>query len=139
MAKKITSVSDALKPCRNRPNCVSSISDARSRFVEPLRYKGSPKTARRALMKVLREQSGNTVKQVKGNYIHVECRSRLLRFVDDLELFFDEAESLIHVRSASRVGSWDLGVNRRRVEAVRKAFDKELTGAKAKKKAGANL
>lgn len=134
MAKKPTSVNNVFNPCPNRPNCVSSLSDAKSRFVEPLRYKGSTKTARRALMKILREMPGNTVKQVKGNYIHVECRSRILRFSDDLELFFDETESLIHVRSASRVGYWDLGTNRRRVAAVRKAFDKELAGTKSKKK-----
>lgn len=134
MAKKITSVNDALKPCPARPNCVSSLSDARRHSIKPLHYKGSPKTARRALMKILRELPGAAVKKVKGNYVHVECRSRLLRFVDDLELFFDEAESLIHVRSASRAGYWDLGVNRRRVEAVRRSLEKELSGAKTKKK-----
>ena len=134
MAKKPTSVNDALKPCPNRPNCVSSLSDAKSRFVEPLRYKGSAKTFRKALMKLLREMPGNTVKQVKGNYIHVECRSRILRFVDDLELFFDETESLVHVRSASRVGYWDLGANRRRVTAIRKALETELSANKTKKK-----
>jgi uncharacterized protein (DUF1499 family) len=85
-------------------------------------------------MKILRELPGASVKQVKGNYIHIECRSRLLRLRDDLELFFDEAESLVHVRSASRVGYWDLGVNRRRVAAIRKAFDSQLAGAKSKKK-----
>lgn len=134
MAKKPTSVNDVFKPCPNRPNCVSSLSVAKSRFVDPLRYKGSSKTARKALMKILREMPGNTVKQVKGNYIHVECRSRILRFTDDLELFFDEAESQIHVRSASRVGYWDMGVNRRRVAAVRKTLEKELSGPKTKKK-----
>jgi uncharacterized protein (DUF1499 family) len=134
MAKKPTSVNDVFKPCPNRPNCVSSLSDVKSRFIEPLRYKGSPKTARKALMKLLREMPGNTVKQVKGNYVHVECRSRLLRFVDDLELFFNETESLVHVRSASRVGYWDLGANRRRVKAIRTALEKELSANKTKKK-----
>ena len=134
MAKKPTSAESILKPCPNRLNCVSSLAKNRAHFVEPLRYKGSPKTARRVLMKILRELPGASVKEVKGNYIHMECRSRLLRFRDDLELFFDEAESLIHVRSASRVGYWDLGANRRRVAAVRKAFDSQLAGAKSKKK-----
>jgi uncharacterized protein (DUF1499 family) len=134
MTKKPTSAESVLKPCPNRLNCVSSLGRNRVHSIEPLRFKGSPKTARRVLMKILRELPGASVKQVKGNYIHIECRSRLLRLRDDLELFFDEAESLVHVRSASRVGYWDLGVNRRRVAAIRKAFDSQLAGAKSKKK-----
>ncbi len=134
MEKKPTFAESVLKPCPSRFNCVSSVSQDRFHFVEPLRYKGSPKTARRVLMKILRELPGASVKKVKGNYIHIECRSRLLGFTDDLELMFDESESRIHVRSASRAGYWDLGVNRRRVASVRKAFDSALAGAKSKKK-----
>jgi uncharacterized protein (DUF1499 family) len=134
MGKKPTSAESTLKPCPKRLNCVSSLSSNRSHFVEPLRYKGSPKTARRTLMKILRELRGASVKQVKGNYIHIECRSRLLRLTDDLELFFDPDEPLVHVRSASRIGFWDLGANRRRIAAVRRAFEKESPAAGSKKK-----
>ncbi len=59
-------------------------------------------------------------------YWHVEFTTRLLRFIDDVEFYFDGSQALIHVRSASRQGYWDLGVNRRRVETIRSRFD-ELT------------
>jgi uncharacterized protein (DUF1499 family) len=52
----------------------------------------------------------------RDGYLHAEFRSRLLGFVDDVEFSIDEAEQLIHFRSASRVGYSDLGVNRKRME-----------------------
>jgi uncharacterized protein (DUF1499 family) len=56
------------------------------------------------------------------NYLHVTVTSRLFRIVDDLEFHFVEAPPFIHVRSASRVGYFDFGVNRRRIEKIRKAL-----------------
>jgi uncharacterized protein (DUF1499 family) len=56
-----------------------------------------------------------------GDLVRAEFRSRL-GFVDDVEFRIDEAAGRIHVRSASRKGYWDLGVNRRRVETIREAF-----------------
>ena len=55
-------------------------------------------------------------------YLHAECKSSLLGFVDDLELQLRPSEGLITIRSASRVGFSDLGVNRRRVERLRAAL-----------------
>jgi uncharacterized protein (DUF1499 family) len=59
-------------------------------------------------------------------YLHAEFRSAVFRFVDDLEFLADESAGVIHVRSASRVGTSDLGVNRRRVETIRARWN-ELT------------
>jgi uncharacterized protein (DUF1499 family) len=56
--------------------------------------------------------------------LHAECRSRIFRFVDDLELCLRAAEGIIAVRSASRLGYSDLGVNRSRVEALRAELKK---------------
>lgn len=56
-------------------------------------------------------------------YIHAAFTSALFRFVDDVEFFLDEGTRTIHVRSASRVGYSDFGVNRRRVEEIRTRFD----------------
>ena len=56
-------------------------------------------------------------------YWHVEFTTQLFRFIDDVEFYFDESQSLIHLRSASRQGYWDLGVNRRRVENIRSRFE----------------
>ena len=56
------------------------------------------------------------------NFLHVEFRSAVFGFVDDVEFLFDDGNKVIHVRSASRVGYYDFGVNRRRVEELRKRF-----------------
>jgi len=59
----------------------------------------------------------------EGNYIRAESVSAILRFTDDVEFFFDDRQKLVHVKSASRVGYSDLGVNRRRIEKIRKLFN----------------
>lgn len=64
-----------------------------------------------------------TVMETRGDYLRVEATTRWLRFVDDVEWWRDEANSLIHVRSASRLGQRDFGANRQRIEAWRTAFD----------------
>lgn len=52
-------------------------------------------------------------------YLHAECRSALFGFVDDLELQLRTGDRLVAVRSASRLGYYDFGVNRRRIEHLR--------------------
>ena len=63
-----------------------------------------------------------TVVTVQENYIHAEFTSRLFRFVDDVEFCFDDDHKTIHLRSASRTGYSDLGVNRKRIERIRQRF-----------------
>jgi uncharacterized protein (DUF1499 family) len=61
---------------------------------------------------------------VKDNYIHAEFHSRLFGFVDDVEFSFDDDQKTIHLRSASRTGYYDFGVNRKRMERIRAKFAK---------------
>jgi uncharacterized protein (DUF1499 family) len=63
---------------------------------------------------IVREARGDA-----GPYVYAEFRSKLLGFVDDLELLYDDKAGLFHVRSASRLGRRDFGVNRTRVEKLR--------------------
>jgi uncharacterized protein (DUF1499 family) len=70
---------------------------------------------------VLKAGDATFVKETES-YWHVEFRSRIFRFVDDVEFLFDRDSKVIHVRSASRVGYSDLGVNRARVEKIRMMF-----------------
>ncbi|WP_420597789.1 DUF1499 domain-containing protein [Neptuniibacter sp.] len=66
-----------------------------------------------------------TVTETEGNYIRVKFVSLIFRFVDDVEFLILEKgpnEVLIHVRSASRLGYSDFGVNRKRVEKIRSRF-----------------
>ena len=58
----------------------------------------------------------------EANYIYAEFTSDLMGFVDDVEFYLDEKDSLIQVRSASRLGESDLGANRKRIEAIRARF-----------------
>lgn len=111
-----------LMPCPSSPNCVSSHETEASHFVEPIRYTVSRKQAWEAVISILEDFPRTRVAIIHDNYIHAEFRSRIFRFVDDMEFLFDEDAPLIHIRSASRVGYSDMGVNRKRVEAIRERF-----------------
>lgn len=106
-----------LAPCKRTPNCVSSQADAQDRehYIAPIAFRGSMQELRKAVESMERA----TVITVAANYLYAEYRTRLMRYVDDLELVYDERAGLVHVRSASRLGRRDFGVNRRRVEALR--------------------
>jgi len=106
-----------LAPCKRTPNCVSSQADPadREHTIAPIPFKGSALELRKAVGSMPR----STVVKEEGNYLYAEFRSRLLGYVDDVELFYDDKAGLIHVRSASRLGRRDFGVNRKRVEALR--------------------
>lgn len=106
-----------LAPCRRTPNCVSSQADPadREHYIAPIVFGGSMADVRKAVESMERA----SVISVLGNYLYAEYRSRLLGYVDDVELYYDERAGLLHVRSASRLGRRDFGVNRKRVEALR--------------------
>jgi uncharacterized protein (DUF1499 family) len=111
-----------LSPCPASPNCVSSQSPKRTHYADPLRYKGSMAEARQRLLSVISSFPRTKIVTLADNYIHCEFTSALFRFVDDVEFYFDDAAKTIHLRSASRVGYYDLGVNRRRIEMIREKF-----------------
>ncbi|MDE0896022.1 MAG: DUF1499 domain-containing protein, partial [Planctomycetota bacterium] len=77
------------------------------------------KVAFRALLALLESQPRVDLVTVEEEYAHAVFRTPLLRFRDDLELLLDSANSVIQVRSASRVGHSDMGANRRRIENLR--------------------
>lgn len=106
-----------LAPCKRSPNCVSSQADPadREHYIAPIAFRGSMADLRRAVESMERA----TVIKADGNYLYAEYRTRLMRYVDDVELYYDDQQGLVHVRSASRLGRRDFGVNRNRVEALR--------------------
>jgi uncharacterized protein (DUF1499 family) len=114
-----------LKQCPGTPNCVSSQADDPEHAIAPLVYSESRSEAYARLKKVLTEMKRTTIVTENEDYLYAESRSLIFRFVDDVEFYFPAAQKVIHVRSASRVGSSDLGVNRKRVEEIRKRFAKE--------------
>jgi len=114
-----------LKPCPKTPNCVSSQASDKRHFVAPIQFSGTQKDARARLLQILRSEKRAKILTVQENYIRAEFTSAVFRFVDDVEFSFPAAEgeaSVIHIRSASRVGYSDLGVNRKRIERIRREF-----------------
>jgi uncharacterized protein (DUF1499 family) len=119
---KTGTTNDRLSPCPKSPNCVSSLSEDKSHYVEPLSYKVSQEEAREKLITVINSMKRSEIVTAKANYIHATFKSALFGFVDDVEFSFDDERKFIDVRSASRTGYSDLGVNRRRVEEIRRRF-----------------
>ena len=106
-----------LAPCKRTPNCVSSQADPadRDHYIAPIAFRGSMQELRRAVESMERA----SVISAERNYLYAEFRTKLMRYVDDVELYYDEKQGLVHVRSASRLGRRDFGVNRNRIEALR--------------------
>lgn len=117
-----------LAPCPDTPNCVSSQATDAAHAIEPLVYDTTPAEAMRRLRQVIDALPRTHVVSATDDYLHVEFTSAILRFVDDVEFYVDAASRRIHVRSASRVGRSDFGVNRKRVEAIRAAFNRSVSG-----------
>ena len=113
-----------LSPCPSSPNCVSSQSNDESRKIDPIRFSSTTAEAVNRLKRVIQGMERTTVVRETLNYLHVEF-STFLGFVDDVEFYADESQKVIHLRSASRVGYWDLGVNRRRMESIRAEFKRK--------------
>ena len=107
-----------LAPCKRTPNCVCSQADPQDpeHYIAPIAFKGPAPELRKAVESMER----STVIAAEGGYLYAEFRTRLMRYVDDLELWYDERAGRVHVRSASRLGRRDFGVNRNRVEALRR-------------------
>lgn len=102
---------NALSPCPQTPNCVSSESKDSRAMAEPFRYQGSGEEALQRLKEVVLARPRTRLVEEKSGYLHFEFRSRWLGFVDDVEFQRRDSDKVIAVRSASRTGYWDLGVN----------------------------
>jgi uncharacterized protein (DUF1499 family) len=112
----------ALAPCE-APHCVSSLSEEPKYHIEPIRYSGSRDSARNALLRLIADLPGAAIVTQTPDYVHATFTSKMLEFVDDLELTFPQSAKQVEVRSASRVGYYDFDVNRKRVESLRGQFE----------------
>ena len=110
-----------LAPPKRTPNCVSSQADPADaeHYIAPIAFKGTLAEAMSAAKRAIESMERSQVVREEKGYLYAECSSKLLGYVDDLEVLFDEKAGVFHVRSASRLGRRDFGVNRRRVEALR--------------------
>ena len=103
-----------LAACPGSPNCVNSQSDDAQSKIEPL-----PAVSIAQVKQVVEGMERTTIIEETDNYLYAEFKSQLMGYVDDVEFYLDSAANVVHVRSASRLGKSDLGVNRKRVEAIR--------------------
>lgn len=118
-----------LKPPSRTENSVSSQAALHSGAgadyarIEPIRYSGEGAAALTRIGAIVLKMPGARILQSGPDYLYVQFETRWLKFVDDAEFLVVPAESVIHVRSASRLGRRDFGVNRARIESIRTTFN----------------
>ena len=103
-----------LAACPGTPNCVNSRSNDAQSKIDAL-----PAVSIAEIKGVVEGMEGTTIIEETDNYLYAEFKSKLMGYVDDVEFYRDEANNALQVRSASRLGKSDLGVNRKRVEEIR--------------------
>lgn len=103
-----------LAPLPNKPNAVSSeMGTSDDKAVAPISA-----TLNQVIAAI--EQTGGTITSQKADYVSAVYSSNIFKFIDDVEL--RQEGDLVHIRSASRVGYSDRGVNKKRVESIRSAI-----------------
>ena len=107
-----------LAPCPDSPNCISSLSEDPRHAMPPLPYITSGRESMDRLVQIVQGMNRATIVSAAPTYLHVEFRSAVFGFVDDVEFVVDDAARVIHFRSASRTGWYDFGVNRRRMTQI---------------------
>ena len=106
--------------CPASPNCVSSFATDKQHYIAPLAFSGVPDRAFTILKAILKQRGDATIIDEQVDYLRVELRTTF--FVDDAEFLLVRGDSVIQVRSASRLGYSDLGKNRSRMEEIRAQF-----------------
>ncbi len=123
---------DRLSGCPDRPNCVcSEYAGDSAHYIEPVHLPAGTQAEVTQLARRIIQELGGRVVVERDGYLAATFRSALFGFVDDLELRIDEQEQRLHIRSASRVGYSDSGVNARRVKQLKKRMEAQLPSAQA--------
>lgn len=114
----------SLAPCPQSPNCVSSVEPPdRENYIAPLAFQGPPDVAWKVLQETLPTIEGfYEIRWAGVEMLHAVFRTSLFGFKDDVQFLVDAKRSVIQVRSESRIGWFDFGVNRDRLERIRRAL-----------------
>jgi uncharacterized protein (DUF1499 family) len=117
---------NAFYPCPEKPNCVSSLAKPsdKTHYISPLSFRQDTVKAMEMLVQVINLMPRSKIITRREDYLHAEFTSLIFRFVDDAEFYFPPGENIIHIRSASRTGHSDLGVNRKRMGKIRNLLEK---------------
>lgn len=109
-------------PCPASPNCVSTQADDAEHHLDPIPYTISLSEARTLLLEIVWSLPRTDVSTVTADYIHAVTKTRIFSFLDDTEIYIDDAAKLVHIRTAARLGYGDHGVNRQRAEEIAAKF-----------------
>ncbi|MDA0834769.1 MAG: DUF1499 domain-containing protein [Planctomycetota bacterium] len=115
--------SHRLADCSPSPNCVCSQATRDAQTIAPFAVSGDVATAMQKMIGIIESLPQATITTRDKTYLHVEFRSTVFGFVDDVEFLADPSIPVIHVRSASRVGYSDGGANRQRIDRLRKLYE----------------
>jgi uncharacterized protein (DUF1499 family) len=118
-----------LLPCPNGPKCVSTQDMDKRHHMEPISYTGSIEKARDTILSIVENMERSQVITAESDYLYIQFKSKIVGYIDDVEFYFDDNQSIIHFRSSARFGYYDWKVNRRRMEYIRDEFNR-LTGGK---------
>ncbi|MEN8258025.1 MAG: DUF1499 domain-containing protein [Thermodesulfobacteriota bacterium] len=122
-------VDSQLRPCPPSPKCLSSFAENDDYGTSSFYFAGQSLPAWQALTALLRDMKRAEIISQTGTYLHVEFTSPIFRFVDDVEFLLDPKARKIDVRSASRLGYSDFGVNSRRLKRIHKLFSEQCAVA----------
>ena len=123
-------VNGKLTSCPDKPNCVcSEYPDDAEHAIAPVQIPAGMEEDALPLMKVVLLEMGAEIQSETDIYIAATFTSGFFRFVDDVEIHLDTESGLLHVRSASRAGYSDMGVNQIRVEEIRLLFSEKIQKA----------
>ncbi len=107
-----------LAPCPRSPNCVSTQAEDPAKRMDRITVQGSRDEVLARVRTILESWPRTRIVLQEGPYLHAECTTAGLGFVDDLEFLVDEEASRLDFRAASRIGYSDLGMNRRRMQTL---------------------
>ncbi len=122
-------VDGKLRPCPPSPNCISSFAEDDKHYTQAFYFAGTSIGAWQALTAIIRDMERAKVISQTSTYLHVEFTSALFGFVDDVEFLLDPKARKIEVRSASRLGRSDFGVNSKRLKKIKKLFAEQCAVA----------
>lgn len=114
-------------PCPDKPNCINSeYAHDTEHYLPPLSYPAAAEKQIIPLAKSIIQAMGGQIQTENSHFLSATFTSRVFRFVDDVELRQDSSSQQLHIRSASRTGYSDFGVNKKRVNTFTQHFKEQL-------------
>lgn len=124
-------VAGVLSKCPDKPNCVcSEYKNDLSHYIDPIAFSENSTLNPMSLLKTEILAMGGDIQTEADKYLAATFSSAIFGFVDDFEIRIDSTQKLIHIRSASRAGYGDMGVNKKRIQLLKKRYSKVLLEAK---------